>query len=289
MRAWQTKLNRTQNPNSLPTPEWLSCSFSTWTPIITASSTELILKETSMTVSEVTDGMELERKHVFVIPPNASMTVSGDRLRLSPREDRGGHMPINHFMRSLAEQKGSSAIGVILSGSGTDGTLGMAPKFKRRAASPLRRTNRVPSTTACGAASRLPASSTISFRRKELPASSGALPITLIRGAKLRPAPRRRLTEPLSAPSSSSCAAAPASTLPLTAKPPCCTASSALRLSTKSIRSKIALISAPYSRRYLTVGVYFRVRRRTTGWLQAAPLAVLSVVSIRATMLCSTQ
>jgi two-component system, chemotaxis family, CheB/CheR fusion protein len=89
--------------------------------------TELLAKQTKMSVKEVTDGLRIERNHVYVIPPNASMSVVDHTLRIGPREEaRRIHMPIDHFMRSLAEEQGVRAIGVILSGSGTDGTLGMA-------------------------------------------------------------------------------------------------------------------------------------------------------------------
>ena len=89
--------------------------------------TELLARQTEMPVKEVTDGMRLEPNHVYVIPPNATMSLSNHTLRISPRgEVRGVHMPIDHFMRALAEEQGNSAIGVILSGSGTDGTLGLA-------------------------------------------------------------------------------------------------------------------------------------------------------------------
>lgn len=89
--------------------------------------TELISKKTSMRVREVTDGMRVEPNHVYVIPPNATMSISDHTLQLGPREEsRGVHMSIDHFMRTLAEEQGNRAIGVILSGSGTDGTLGMA-------------------------------------------------------------------------------------------------------------------------------------------------------------------
>ena len=55
------------------------------------------------------------------------MSISGRALQIAPREEtRGLHMSIDHFMRSLANEEGSRAIGVILSGSGSDGTLGMA-------------------------------------------------------------------------------------------------------------------------------------------------------------------
>ena len=89
--------------------------------------TELLAKETKMKVSEVADGMRLEPNHVYVIPPNKAMTLSDHTLKLRPREDQpGGHMPIDHFMRSLAEEQGTRAVGVILSGFGSDGTLGLA-------------------------------------------------------------------------------------------------------------------------------------------------------------------
>jgi two-component system CheB/CheR fusion protein len=89
--------------------------------------TELLARKTVMNVTEVTDGMHVEANHVYVIPPNASMSISDHTLHLGPREEsRGLHMSVDHFMRSLAEQEGNRSIGVILSGSGSDGTLGMA-------------------------------------------------------------------------------------------------------------------------------------------------------------------
>lgn len=89
--------------------------------------TELLARKTAMSVAEVSEGMHIEPNHVYVIPPNASMSISDHTLHLGPREEsRGLHMSVDHFMRSLAEQEGNRAIGVILSGSGSDGTLGMA-------------------------------------------------------------------------------------------------------------------------------------------------------------------
>ncbi len=89
--------------------------------------TELLARKTAMPVAEVSDGMTVQPNHVYVIPPNATMSISGQTLQLSPREEsRGTHTSVDHFMRALAEQKGNRAIGVILSGSGTAGTLGMA-------------------------------------------------------------------------------------------------------------------------------------------------------------------
>lgn len=89
--------------------------------------TELLPRQTKMAVSEVTDGMRLEPNRVYVIPPNATMTLSDHSLKLAPRGDQAGnHMPIDQFMRSLAEEQGTNSVGVILSGFGTDGTLGLA-------------------------------------------------------------------------------------------------------------------------------------------------------------------
>src|SRR5882724_3641042 len=89
--------------------------------------TELLARKTTMNVTEVSDGLPIKPNHVYVIPPNATMSISDHTLHLGPREEsRGAHMSVDHFMRSLAEQKGNRAIGVILSGSGSDGTLGMA-------------------------------------------------------------------------------------------------------------------------------------------------------------------
>src|SRR5438128_3405310 len=80
-----------------------------------------------MPVREVTDATLVEPNHVYVIPPNVDMIISQGILRLTPRtETRGYHMPIDRFLRSLAEDKGSNAIGVILSGTASDGTLGLA-------------------------------------------------------------------------------------------------------------------------------------------------------------------
>ena len=87
----------------------------------------LLSKNTGMKVAEVTDGMRVVPNQVFVIPPNTSMTIADHILHLGPRgEVRGVHMSIDQFMRSLAEHQSNRAIGVVLSGSGTDGTLGLA-------------------------------------------------------------------------------------------------------------------------------------------------------------------
>jgi len=87
---------------------------------------ELLAKATEMPVRQVTDAKPVEPNHVYVIPPNVDLTISRGILRLTPRAEKGHHMPIDRFLRSLAEDQGSNAIGVILSGTASDGTLGLA-------------------------------------------------------------------------------------------------------------------------------------------------------------------
>jgi two-component system CheB/CheR fusion protein len=88
--------------------------------------TEILSRSTGMPVSEAADGMPVEANHVYVIPANGDLTIAQGVLRLAPRAQTGGvHMPIDRFLRSLAEECGSRAIGVILSGAGTDGSAGV--------------------------------------------------------------------------------------------------------------------------------------------------------------------
>ena len=87
---------------------------------------ELLAKATPMPVVEVTQGMRVQGNHVYVIPPNADMSISDSVLHLSPLSpDRGLRMPIDSFFRSLADTHQSRSIGVILSGTASDGTLGL--------------------------------------------------------------------------------------------------------------------------------------------------------------------
>jgi two-component system CheB/CheR fusion protein len=87
---------------------------------------DLISKTTKMPVDEVRTGMRIRPNWVYVIPPNALMAISGGVFTLAPRsKDAGQHLTVNFFMRSLAEERKSRAIGIILSGTGADGTLGL--------------------------------------------------------------------------------------------------------------------------------------------------------------------
>jgi two-component system CheB/CheR fusion protein len=88
--------------------------------------TEILARSTSMPVSEAADAMPVEANHVYVIPANGDLTIAQGVLKLAPRtQGPGAHMPIDRFLRSLAEECGSRAIGVILSGAGTDGSAGV--------------------------------------------------------------------------------------------------------------------------------------------------------------------
>ena len=86
-----------------------------------------------MPVSEAADGMLLEANHVYVIPANVDLTLEESGvLKLAPRtQSAGSHMPIDRFLRSVADQCGSRAIGVILSGTGSDGSAGSKPSRPR--------------------------------------------------------------------------------------------------------------------------------------------------------------
>lgn len=87
---------------------------------------KLLSKTTEMPVIQVEDGMVLEPDHVYVIPPKHDIAVQESTLRLlSRRRPAGRHLPINRFFASLAEDQKSHAVGVILSGTASDGTAGL--------------------------------------------------------------------------------------------------------------------------------------------------------------------
>jgi two-component system CheB/CheR fusion protein len=95
-------------------------------PMHASHTAELLASHTNLPVVEASDGMAVEPNHVYVIPPGAYLSMSGNVLRLSePAERRGVRVPIDFFFRSLAEDQQERAICVILSGTGSDGTLGL--------------------------------------------------------------------------------------------------------------------------------------------------------------------
>ena len=87
---------------------------------------DLLAGHTRMKVLQATDRMRLARDHVYLIPPGAYLAINDGILRLSkPLERHGARMPFDFFLRSLAEECGERAICAILSGTGTDGSLGL--------------------------------------------------------------------------------------------------------------------------------------------------------------------
>ncbi|MGZ8832698.1 MAG: chemotaxis protein CheB [Thermoanaerobaculia bacterium] len=86
---------------------------------------DILTRAAAIPVQQVTDGMRIERDHVYVIPPDREMTISEGILRLDPRTSEVPHRPLDNFFRSLANDQESRAIGVVLSGNDADGSAGL--------------------------------------------------------------------------------------------------------------------------------------------------------------------
>lgn len=86
---------------------------------------EILSRATTMPVVEVHDEPLVQANRVYVIPPDRDMTISRGSLHLVARPQHGVHRPIDHFFRGLAAERRQKAIGVILSGTGNDGMLGL--------------------------------------------------------------------------------------------------------------------------------------------------------------------
>ncbi|CUI08805.1 Chemotaxis protein methyltransferase CheR [Janthinobacterium sp. CG23_2] len=86
---------------------------------------ELLQRGTSMPVVEISDRLRVEPNHMYVIPPNRDLSILHGVLHLlEPAEPRGLRLPIDYFLRSLAADQQANSIAVILSGMGSDGSLG---------------------------------------------------------------------------------------------------------------------------------------------------------------------
>jgi PAS domain S-box-containing protein len=95
-------------------------------PTRSSLTAELVGTHTPMRVVQAEDGMRVEANRIYVIPPNQYLSIREGMLRLSPpTAPRSLRMAIDFFLHSLAEDQGEHAIGIILSGTGTDGTLGL--------------------------------------------------------------------------------------------------------------------------------------------------------------------
>ena len=88
--------------------------------------TDLVRRYTRMQVFEVEDGMAVAPNCAYIIPPNRDMAfLNGTLQLLEPAAPRGQRLPIDFFFRSLAQDQGERAIGIVLSGTGSDGTQGV--------------------------------------------------------------------------------------------------------------------------------------------------------------------
>jgi two-component system CheB/CheR fusion protein len=87
---------------------------------------DLLADHTPMTVVQATNGMPIEREHLYVIPPGTYLSVADGVLHLSqPQARHGARLPFDFLLHSLAADRGTSAICVVLSGSGADGSVGL--------------------------------------------------------------------------------------------------------------------------------------------------------------------
>ncbi|MEI2582593.1 chemotaxis protein CheB [Scytonema sp. PRP1] len=117
----------TQLLNYLPTNTGMAFVIIQHMPPKQESALSLILsRATRMPVHEVQDGMAVAPNQVYVIPPNAGMTIVQGVLKLTPRSSTNRiFMSVDTFLLSLAEERGNKAIGVILSGGDSDGARGI--------------------------------------------------------------------------------------------------------------------------------------------------------------------
>src|SRR5436190_14744362 len=88
---------------------------------------DLLSRKSSMPVQEAQGDTQVEADHVYVIPSNANLTIKDGVLHSVPRatDSRVQHISIDDFLKSLAEDRGNLAFGVILSGTASDGTPGL--------------------------------------------------------------------------------------------------------------------------------------------------------------------
>jgi len=87
---------------------------------------EIIARSCSLPVAEIEHDTPVEPDHVYVLPPNASLTIRNRRLLLTrPVMPRGQRNTIDQFFMSLAADQAENAVGVVLSGTGSDGTMGL--------------------------------------------------------------------------------------------------------------------------------------------------------------------
>jgi two-component system, chemotaxis family, CheB/CheR fusion protein len=87
---------------------------------------ELLSRQTDIPVCRAEHEMEVQANHIYLIPPRKEMIISGGKLLLTDKDPKQSlTLPIDHFFRSLAQEAGSCAMAVVLSGSGSDGSRGI--------------------------------------------------------------------------------------------------------------------------------------------------------------------
>ncbi|HSJ07289.1 MAG TPA: chemotaxis protein CheB [Longimicrobiales bacterium] len=86
---------------------------------------ELLQDRAAIPVTQVSGPTEVEANHIYIIPPGQDLAMRGTTLGLRERGERSEHAPVDLFLRTLAEAYGSDSVGVILSGTGADGTAGI--------------------------------------------------------------------------------------------------------------------------------------------------------------------
>lgn len=93
---------------------------------------DILSKHTKMSIVEAEDGTRTEPNHVYVIPPDKRISIIQGILFLLPREElQAKRLPIDFFLRSLADDQGENGVGVILSGTGTDGSEGIKAIYEK--------------------------------------------------------------------------------------------------------------------------------------------------------------
>lgn len=87
---------------------------------------DLLQPHASMPVTQVADNIALEPNHAYIIPPDRNLSAVDSHLRLTPLEkNRGSRAPVDHFFRTMAESLDGHAVAVVLTGTGSDGALGV--------------------------------------------------------------------------------------------------------------------------------------------------------------------
>jgi two-component system CheB/CheR fusion protein len=87
---------------------------------------DILMKYTQMKVLQIEDNKEIKPNHVYLNPPDKNVIILNRRLHLTePTQTHGVNLPIDCFFKSLSEDQGEKAICIILSGTATDGTLGL--------------------------------------------------------------------------------------------------------------------------------------------------------------------